>query len=82
MKTIKKILLYTFTLLHLPFTLIRVVIATTLILDLWCDKTIKNWMDEVGKELEDEKQFFNFLYMLLCGEANCKNYDDKKTERT
>jgi len=55
MKTIKKILLYTFTLLHLPFTLIRVVIATTLILDLWCDKTIKNWMDEVGKELEDEK---------------------------
>jgi hypothetical protein len=55
MRILKKILLYTGALLHLPFTLVRVVVASTLLVDLWCDKIINNWLNEVEKELKDEE---------------------------
>jgi len=54
MKTLKKILLYTVTLIHLPWTLFRVVIASTLLVDSWCDKIINNWLKEVDKELKEK----------------------------
>ena len=55
MRIIKKILLYVGTLLHLPFTLVRVVVATTLLIDLWCDKTINVWLEQVENELKSEE---------------------------
>jgi len=55
MRILKLILLYTGTLAHLPFTLVRVVVASTLLVDLWCDKTINKWLKEVEKELKDEE---------------------------
>jgi hypothetical protein len=55
MRILKKILLYTGALLHLPFTLVRVVVASTLLVDLWCDNIINNWLNEVEKELKDEE---------------------------
>lgn len=55
MRIIKKTLLYTGALLHLPFTLVRVVVSSTLLIDLWCDKVINNWLKEVEKELKDEE---------------------------
>ena len=70
MKILEKILLYTLTLIHIPFTLISVVVASTLLVDLWCDKTINGWINEVEKELKDEEQFFNCLYTLLANRFN------------
>lgn len=54
MKTLKKILLYTATLIHLPWTIFRVVIACVLLVDSWCDKVINNWLNGVDKELKEE----------------------------
>ena len=55
MRILKLILLYTGALAHLPFTLVRVVVASTLLVDLWCDRTINKWLNEVEKELKDEE---------------------------
>jgi len=54
MKRLKRILLYISALLHLPWTLIRVVVALTILVDLWCDKTIDNWLKKVDNELKDK----------------------------
>ena len=54
MKTLKKILLYTATLIHLPWTLFRILVASALLVDSWCDKVINNWLKEVDKELKEE----------------------------
>jgi hypothetical protein len=54
MKTFKKILLYVGAIAHLPFTLVRVVVASTLLIDLWCDKTINGWLKQVENELKSE----------------------------
>ncbi len=59
MKTLKKILLYTVTLIHLPWTIFRVVVACVLLVDLWCDKVINNWLKEVEKELKEENDSSN-----------------------
>ncbi|MCH2217454.1 MAG: hypothetical protein MK076_05155 [Flavobacteriales bacterium] len=53
MKTLKKILLYTATLIHLPWTLFRILVASALLVDSWCDKVINNWLKEVDKELKE-----------------------------
>lgn len=55
MKIIKKILLYVYALLHIPFTLVRVAVAATLLIDLWCDKIINGWIDQVENELKSEE---------------------------
>jgi hypothetical protein len=55
MKTLKKILLYTATLIHLPWTIFRVIVACVLLVDSWCDKIINNWLNEVDKELNEER---------------------------
>jgi|TARA_B110000858_G_scaffold5698_1_gene6404 hypothetical protein len=55
MKLFNKFLLYTLTLLHTPFTLIRVVVASVLLIDLWCDKIINEYIN--GVEKEDEQKF-------------------------
>tara|TARA_R110002049_G_scaffold230109_4_gene402274 strand:- start:459 stop:626 length:168 start_codon:yes stop_codon:yes gene_type:complete len=55
MRIIKKILLYVGALLHMPFTLVRVAVATTLLIDLWCDKVINGWLEQVENELKDEE---------------------------
>jgi len=47
MRILKLILLYTATLAYLPFTLVRVVVASTLLVDLWCGKTINKFLKEV-----------------------------------
>ncbi len=53
MKLLNKFLLYTLTLLHTPFTLIRVVVASVLLIDLWCDKIINEYLNGVEKEIEE-----------------------------
>ena len=54
MKLFNKFLLYTLTLLHTPFTLIRVLVAFVLLIDLWCDKIINEYLNGVEKEIEEE----------------------------
>lgn len=47
MKNLKnKIFLYPLVLIHLPWTIIRFIIASTLLIDAWCDKVINNWLEE------------------------------------
>jgi hypothetical protein len=45
-----KILLYILALIHLPWTLIRVLVSFTLLVDAWCDKTINNFLKENAKD--------------------------------
>lgn len=54
MKILSKILLYILTILHTPFTLVRVFVATVIMIDLWCDKTINNYLNGVEKEIKKE----------------------------
>ena len=59
MKTTKmgvfnKFLLYALTILHSPLTLVRVFVATVIMIDLWCDKTINDYLKGVEKEIEEE----------------------------
>lgn len=56
MKILNKILLYTLTILHSPFTIVRVFVATVIMVDLWCDKTINNYLKGVEKEIEEESE--------------------------
>lgn len=45
-KNVTKAFLYVLAILHLPWTLIRVAVCFVLIVDLWCDRTIENWLKE------------------------------------
>ena len=45
-----KILLYTLALIHLPCTLVRVLVSLTLLIDAWCDKTINKFIKENAKK--------------------------------
>lgn len=54
MGVFNKFLLYTLTILHSPLTLVRVFVATVIMIDLWCDKTINDYLKGVEKEIEEE----------------------------
>lgn len=45
-KLLDKLLLYFITIIHFPFTLIRVFIAVIIKVDAWCDKVIYNIISE------------------------------------
>jgi hypothetical protein len=45
-----KLLLYTLALMHLPLTLVRVLVSFVLLVDAWCDKTINNFLKENAKD--------------------------------
>ena len=55
MKIFTKLLLYIFAIAHTPFTLLRVVVSTVIIVDGWCDKIIHGFSDTVEMELKDKK---------------------------
>ena len=50
MKVLKKILLYIITLLHIPFTAIKILVAVVIVLDDWSGKVIKKFLSETGKK--------------------------------
>ena len=49
----QRLFLYTASILHIPWTIIRVIISITLLVDLWCDKVINNWLENLNKEIND-----------------------------
>lgn len=56
MKIFNKILLYVCAIAHTPFTLLRVIVASVILIDGWCDKVIHGFTESVEKELESEEQ--------------------------
>ena len=49
LKSLHKILLYFITIIHFPITVIRVFIAITIKVDLWCDKVIHNAISDASE---------------------------------
>lgn len=50
--TLKSILLYLLVALYAPITIVRVSVASLLLVDLWATKVISKWLKEVDKEIE------------------------------
>ena len=49
-----KILFYTIILVHTPWTLIRIFLATIVIIDKWCDKILHGTLQDVKAELKEK----------------------------
>lgn len=91
MRIIKRVFLYVVVLLHIPITIVRAVVSTTLLVDLWCDKVIDKWLNDVDKELNNEELFCQKVIHHKCkwfdeynGCIGClvKKYEPKSAEST